>query len=882
MALLTNSQSDAGGSRILIADDDPAAIKLLERHLAPGGYDILVAHHGLEALHLVLTEQPAMMITDWCMPQMDGLELCRTLRAEPSAGFVYIIVTSAFPDEDRMVEALDAGADDFLVKPISRNRLLARVRAGQRIVDLHRDLERRNRDVHRINVELAVSNRRLNTLATIDDLTGVFNRREAMAHLAEVWTAGDRYQESLSCVLLDIDGFKVVNDTFGHAVGDQVLKQTGKILRDTSRAGEAVCRTGGEEFLIVCPKSDAQTALSAAERVRQAIVANNVRCAGRDLSVTVSLGVAQRDDHMSGPDDLLRAADEALYAAKRAGKNRACLAGPGSEPAIVGLGPEPREQPADDAVTVLVMGADVQTRAVCREVIGRLGYHVHEAVDGEAGLTAIKEHQPAVILLDGDMPDMDGRDCARRLKADPYTRDIPIIMMGPGQPKDDVLAGGDDYMAKPLGAQELALRIDAMARLHGSMEELQRSNAARGEQARRLNLLLDLSQCITVAEDLEVILERTATTVAELTLCKKVAILLAEPDGQNLRVAFAYGLDAAAAGKARVPLGRGTVGKAFSTGTRQILAPGQAGPADLAMEDPALRLRLPMVCNPLIASECTVGVLVTAEPMEGDDFSTRQLQYIDMVCNLAASAIQENVTRQDRDDARNSVVEALTTLAECRDNDTGRHLERVTRYSVMLAEHLRRCGPYGEEIDDHFLANLRRAVPLHDIGKVGTPDHILFKAGSLDDAEMNIMKTHAELGAQTIRAVMSKAPGTGFLVMAEQIAASHHEWHDGSGYPCGLVGAQIPLCARLTAVADVYDALTTRRPYKEPFSHDKSVQIITEGSGTHFDPHLVEAFLAREQEFAALAAELADETVGQSPERADSRTAEKRVAVSAQ
>jgi putative two-component system response regulator len=203
-------------------------------------------------------------------------------------------------------------------------------------------------------------------------------------------------------------------------------------------------------------------------------------------------------------------------------------------------------------------------------------------------------------------------------------------------------------------------------------------------------------------------------------------------------------------------------------------------------------------------------------------------------------------------------VFALATLAECRDMNTGMHLERVTRYARLLAEALRADARFAETINDVFLHSLPSAMPLHDIGKVGIPDRILLKPGKLTPAEFATMRRHTALGAKAIQSIMDRGNDAGFLKMAHQIALSHHERYDGSGYPQGLAGEAIPLAARIAALADVYDALTSRRPYKSAFSADKAVRIIHSVSGSQFDPAVVAAFIQIEPKFAAVAVELSD------------------------
>ncbi len=318
--------------RILIVDDDPHSLKLLRTHLTGSGYGVLTAANGIEAMQILLAEGPPMIVTDWNMPEMDGLELCRNIRAHEGISFAYIIIVTAQSDENRIVEAFSAGADDYLPKPIKRKELLARVRAGSRIVQLQDDLDRRNRDLHRVNAEMALAHRKLHdaneklrVMATTDELTGLVNRRAALERLRENWMSADRHDEPLACVMLDIDHFKNVNDTYGHAVGDVVLKETAEVLQSVTRIEEHVSRIGGEEFLLVCPKTSEDGAAMAAERLRRAVQSHTIKTDQQVLDVTVSLGVAERKPDLLTPDALLNAADRALYAAKRGGRNRVCL-----------------------------------------------------------------------------------------------------------------------------------------------------------------------------------------------------------------------------------------------------------------------------------------------------------------------------------------------------------------------------------------------------------------------------------------------------------------------------------------------------------------------------------------------------------------------------
>jgi len=196
-----------------------------------------------------------------------------------------------------------------------------------------------------------------------------------------------------------------------------------------------------------------------------------------------------------------------------------------------------------------------------------------------------------------------------------------------------------------------------------------------------------------------------------------------------------------------------------------------------------------------------------------------------------------------------STIFALVKLAESRDDDTGEHIERTAELCKLMAESLRDIGEYKEIIDDRYIDNIYKASPLHDIGKVGIPDKILIKPGKLTPEEFEIMKSHVTIGYTTLSEVQQKYKQNSFLKMGLNITKYHHEKWDGSGYPDGLVGEEIPLSARIMTIVDVYDALRSKRVYKEPFSHEKSCEIIKEGSGKHFDPILVKIFSRKHKEF---------------------------------
>lgn len=219
-------------------------------------------------------------------------------------------------------------------------------------------------------------------------------------------------------------------------------------------------------------------------------------------------------------------------------------------------------------------------------------------------------------------------------------------------------------------------------------------------------------------------------------------------------------------------------------------------------------------------------------------------------------------------EARDAAIFAMASLAESRDPETGAHLERTRAYCRTIAEDMRLHSRYAESLDSEFVRLIHLASPLHDIGKFGLPDSVLLKPGALNGAELEIMRTHVEIGRRTLDAVLQTFPGVRHLEMARDIAATHHERWDGTGYPRKLSGESIPLCGRIMALADVYDALTTRRSYKDAFSHELACEMILAETGQHFDPEVVAAFVRCDCEFVEIKArfdallESADEQTG--------------------
>ncbi|MBA4107871.1 MAG: diguanylate cyclase response regulator [Pirellula sp.] len=297
--------------RILVADDEPMSRRLLQSSLTKWGYEVVTAADGLAALAVLQgAEPPSLAILDWMMPGMEGVKLCEEIRAKKAEPYTYVILLTNRHSLGDIIQGLEAGADDYVRKPFDPSELKVRVATGERILALQ--------------AELISARDALRDQATRDHLTRVWNRAAILAVLDEELDRARRDGSSCGLLMVDLDNFKRINDTFGHAAGDEVLRETARTLVASTRRYDSVGRYGGEEFLIVLPGCDEVNSVSHAERLRTAVANLAVAAGAGIICPTLSLGVAIVDggEHDVAAADLIHCADVALYQAKANGRDR--------------------------------------------------------------------------------------------------------------------------------------------------------------------------------------------------------------------------------------------------------------------------------------------------------------------------------------------------------------------------------------------------------------------------------------------------------------------------------------------------------------------------------------------------------------------------------
>ena len=474
---------------------------------------------------------------------------------------------------------------------------------------------------------------------------------------------------------------------------------------------------------------------------------------------------------------------------------------------------------------ILIVDDNSIIRTLLENILKMEGYITSSVNNGKEALDYLKDSQPNLILMDIDMPVMDGYQTCEEMRSRKEYETIPIIMVTAVGDKDIVKKvlslGANDYIAKPFEPEELLSRIGAHIKVKGLIEERERlyTQAELYFQSYK-----NSSDAIMITD--------TKGNIVDIN--------------QAFTHLYGYEREEALDKNVNILKTSHTTPEFYKRMWMEILNKGYFNGEVINLTKD--KKEIPVILS--ITAIRKDGNVIGYMGMTVDISVRKQLEETLREHNRILELKVAERTREI-EDTQDATIIGLAKLAEHRDPETGAHLERIRSYCKLIAEELGVREKYKDLIDNRFIDMIYKSSPLHDIGKVGIPDHILLKPGRLTPEEFNVMKKHAIIGGDAISAAENRL-GThkiSFLTMGKEIAYCHHEKFDGSGYPYGLKGDKIPLSARIMALADVYDALTTRRVYKDAWTHEATRDIIINDSGKHFDPDIVDAFSTLEDKF---------------------------------
>ena len=687
-------------------------------------------------------------------------------------------------------------------------------------------------------------------MALTDQLTKIPNRRHAMIFLDAVWGSARR-GTPLSLVMFDIDNFKLVNDRYGHAPGDEVLRSFGSVLSERTRAMDLSARLGGEEFLSILVDCSAADAARFAEDVRGKLSAVKHEWG----HVTASAGVAEYVAGMGGPEAVLSAADRALYAAKEAGRDRvrrADLLALETPTAVSPVTPTLREgAPGEKArvlenATVLLVDDDPGLLRATRRALETLGCRVEGFTNPFDAVRHVQDRKvaPHLLVTDVVMPEMSGFalvDMMGRL-----VRGVPVLYVSGYDQREMYWSGAPGarsaLLAKPFTADELATALVDLLGLDSEREPA----PAPAEPARATERRAHVRPDARDAEAPEgAPLDRMTKDIHggrilivddDVGLLRSLRRLFEEKGYTSVRC-FAHpseALEAAAAWKPDLVLADIHMpvmdGLEVMTRFRALVGGEDFVPFIILTGDEDRKVRREALERG--ASDFLVKPLDSHETLTRSRNALRT-RFLHRRVLADKGELERRVSERTWELAstRTEILHRLARAAEYRDDITGRHAARVGLLAALIA------AEAGMTTEDREL--IRRTAPLHDMGKIGIPDRILHKAGPLTDAEFEIMKRHTLIGGRILEGGRHR-----ILRMARDIAEAHHEKWDGAGYPHGLAGTDIPVEARIVAVADTFDVLMHTRPYKVANTPSQAVDEIVRCRGTHFDPKFADALHA--------------------------------------
>lgn len=520
------------------------------------------------------------------------------------------------------------------------------------------------------------------------------------------------------------------------------------------------------------------------------------------------------------------------------------------------------------SATILFVDDEAELRFIVSEYLRSAGYRVIEAHDGPQAVDAARQHHPDIIIMDIGLPNMDGITVTRLLKENPQTASIPVIMLTARSGSQDVVkgleAGAQEYLSKPFDLSELLARVRAVHRLSTTQQDLDKLNihleAQVDTKANRLRYLYEYMRELNLAESKNRILDLIVGCCEQTTRAKRISLFIQDNNKEHLVCERAIGLDASTIEPLPISDMGEITNKVFRSGKMLAVNTYGGKQEDKSDYESNSFLSTPIISTSLNTHDGIIGVLNVTDKQDRTSFDEEEIKCVQSIADAAAIALDNLVRQQQLEQSVKMLLNTVGLLAEYRDEETTQHIERVSRLSKILAEEVKREGPYAYDVTDEFIAMLVQAAPMHDIGKVGIADDILTKPGKLTDEEYNIMKMHTEIGRRVLSHALDPDHPGPLLQMCIDIAYSHHEKWNGQGYPQRISGRNIPLSARMIALVDAYDAMRSHRRYKSAITHEDAIKQIQESSGQHFDPNLVEAFMRCHERFDEVHAQCVDET----------------------
>ena len=828
--------------RVLIVDDLMSNTVLLADILQHAGAETLIAASGAEALAVAESRGPDLVLLDLYMPDMSGVETCRRIQSSEWGRNLPVIFVTGASGKENIVTALSAGGVDYLAKPVSSEELLARIGVQLRLRQAEFQLAQRNQQLMQAAASLERTNAQLAQLSRVDGLTNIFNRRAWDAEAQKEHRRAVRQNLVYAVAMVDIDFFKAYNDFYGHQAGDDCLRAVASAISGMLRDTDVVGRYGGEEFVVLLPDTPGSAATEIAERIRECIW--NLRLTHEKSPVnrvTVSIGVA--DSRSRDLDDTIRAADKLLYIAKRSGRN--VVQGKPSVSCETKKQSQTTERSGQGSAflhQVLLISNDPACGESLIAALGTHGVRV-ETVPGDRFLA--KPDAPpegTVVLLDLHQPGAPAERIVKALRETTLSCPVPIMgICRPGTVDSEaaVRLGLEDVLDASGSTASMLLRLRSMAQLSHERRSLDYTYRLRGEQVRGLTTLVEVACRLAASRSYESLLEILLKGATDVLASDHAVIAILGHDGTIKQVTRWDGRNASTEVTREATLEESAIARRLATEEIIVENPSADDPGGY----PRLHARLE-------SHGLFVGCLSIARRLEKSPMTEQDVEFAKLYVSLMSSTLLEFMNHEARDHAVGAFVRAMALTAELHDSDTAQHVSRVAILSEQLSIDLReRAGRV--EITDAFIRDLKLAAPLHDIGKLSIPGDILKKPGTLTLSETAIVRMHCDLGAEIFSKLLQDHQCMSFARMATDVIMGHHERFDGGGYPRGLAGEQIPLAARIVAVADAYDAITSDRVYRKARSHDDAVAILRRGSGTQFDPAVIEAFLRREPQIRA-------------------------------